>query len=71
MSHAFQTDGASATLLMSEEKALQLGFKPKAYLRYVVSVQLAAVPSHGVYLNAGTMYLWHRIQKINFCLGKY
>ena len=28
-----QTDGASAALLMSEEKALQLGYKPKAYLR--------------------------------------
>ena len=26
-------DGAAATLLMSEEKALELGFKPKAYLR--------------------------------------
>lgn len=30
---SFLTDGASAVLLMSEEKALQLGFKPKAYLR--------------------------------------
>lgn len=29
----FQTDGASAVLLMSEEKALALGYKPKAYLR--------------------------------------
>ena len=28
-----QTDGASACLIMTEEKALQLGFKPKAYLR--------------------------------------
>ena len=27
------TDGASATLLMSEEKAQALGLKPKAYLR--------------------------------------
>ena len=30
-----QTDGASAMLLMSEEKALELGYKPKAYLRCV------------------------------------
>ena len=26
-------DGAAATLIMSEEKALELGYKPKAYLR--------------------------------------
>ena len=30
---SYLTDGASATLLMSEEKAKALGFKPKAYLR--------------------------------------
>lgn len=30
---SFLTDGASATLIMSEEKALALGYKPKAYLR--------------------------------------
>ncbi|CAL1537580.1 unnamed protein product [Lymnaea stagnalis] len=30
---SFLTDGASACLIMSEEKALQLGYKPKAYLR--------------------------------------
>lgn len=30
-----QTDGASAVLIMSEEKALSMGFKPKAYLRYL------------------------------------
>lgn len=30
---SFLTDGASASLIMSEEKALALGFKPKAYLR--------------------------------------
>lgn len=29
-----QTDGASAVLIMSEEKALAMGYKPKAYLRY-------------------------------------
>lgn len=30
-----QTDGASAVLIMSEEKALAMGYKPKAYLRYI------------------------------------
>lgn len=30
---SFLTDGASASLLMSEEKALELGYKPMAYLR--------------------------------------
>lgn len=30
---SFLTDGASATLIMTEEKALQLGYKPKAYIR--------------------------------------
>ena len=34
----FQTDGASACVLMSEEKALELGYKPKAYLRSVLGV---------------------------------
>ena len=32
------TDGASATLIMSEEKALSLGYTPKAYLREHVFV---------------------------------
>jgi len=30
---SFLTDGASASLIMSEEKALELGYKPMAYLR--------------------------------------
>lgn len=30
---SFLTDGASACLIMTEEKALALGYKPKAYLR--------------------------------------
>ncbi|KAK7503995.1 hypothetical protein BaRGS_00004727 [Batillaria attramentaria] len=30
---SFLTDGASACLIMSEEKALEMGFKPVAYLR--------------------------------------
>lgn len=33
-----QTDGASAALIMSEDKALELGLKPKAYLRYVLTL---------------------------------
>ena len=37
---SFLTDGASACLLMTEEKALSLGLKPKAYLRsYVYTSQ--------------------------------
>lgn len=37
---SFLTDGAAAVLLMSEEKARELGLKPKAYLRsYVFSAQ--------------------------------
>ncbi|KAK2722556.1 trifunctional enzyme subunit beta, mitochondrial-like [Artemia franciscana] len=35
---SYLTDGASACLIMSEEKAKQLGFKPKAYLREFVYV---------------------------------
>lgn len=30
---SFLTDGAAACLIMTEEKALQLGYKPKAYIR--------------------------------------
>lgn len=35
---SFLTDGASACLLMTEEKALSMGLKPKAYLRHYVFV---------------------------------
>lgn len=35
---SFLTDGASACLVMSEAKALEMGFKPKAYLRDYVYV---------------------------------
>ncbi|CAM1154852.1 HADHB (predicted) [Pycnogonum litorale] len=35
---SFLTDGASACLLMTEEKALSMGLKPKAYLRDFVYV---------------------------------
>jgi len=35
---SFLTDGASACLIMSEEKALELGYKPKAYLRDYIYV---------------------------------
>ena len=30
---SYLTDGASASLIMSEERALELGFKPLAYIR--------------------------------------
>lgn len=35
---SFFTDGASAALIMTEEKALQLGLTPKAYLRNFIYV---------------------------------
>ncbi|XP_043917549.1 trifunctional enzyme subunit beta, mitochondrial isoform X2 [Protopterus annectens] len=35
---SFLTDGASAVLIMSEEKALAMGYRPKAYLRDFVYV---------------------------------
>ncbi|XP_034515682.1 trifunctional enzyme subunit beta, mitochondrial isoform X2 [Ailuropoda melanoleuca] len=35
---SFLTDGASAMLIMAEEKALAMGYKPKAYLRDFVYV---------------------------------
>ena len=34
----FQTDGASAMLIMSEDRALAMGYKPKAYLRDFIYV---------------------------------
>ncbi|KAM9317212.1 LOW QUALITY PROTEIN: trifunctional enzyme subunit beta, mitochondrial-like [Gastrophryne carolinensis] len=50
---SFLTDRASAVLIMSEEKALALGYKPKAYLRNFVYVsqdpkdQLLLGPTYG------------------------
>ncbi|KAH1173894.1 trifunctional enzyme subunit beta, mitochondrial-like [Mauremys mutica] len=50
---SFLTDGASAVLMMSEEKALAMGYKPKAYLRDFVYVsqdpkdQLLLGPTYG------------------------
>lgn len=41
-----QTDGASAVLVMSEEKALAMGYKPKAYLRYLHPLFVAAASLH-------------------------
>ena len=32
----FQSDGASAVLLMEEQAAKLMGYKPKVYLRYVL-----------------------------------
>lgn len=51
---SFLTDGASAALIMSEEKALQLGLTPKAYLRNFIYVsqdpvdQLLLGPSYAI-----------------------
>jgi len=50
---SFLTDGASACLLMTEEKAKEMGYKPKAYLREFVYVaqdpkdQLLLGPAYG------------------------
>ncbi|KAL0967157.1 hypothetical protein UPYG_G00248530 [Umbra pygmaea] len=50
---SFLTDGASAVLIMSEDKALAMGYKPKAYLRDFVYVsqdpkdQLLLGPTYG------------------------
>ncbi|XP_005185118.1 trifunctional enzyme subunit beta, mitochondrial [Musca domestica] len=51
---SFLTDGASACLIMTEEKAKQLGLKPKAYLRDFTFVsqdpvdQLLLGPAYGI-----------------------
>lgn len=51
---SYLTDGASTALIMSEEKALQLGLKPKAYLRNFTYVsqdpidQLLLGPSYAI-----------------------
>lgn len=51
---SFLTDGASAALIMSEDKALQLGLTPKAYLRDFIYVsqdpvdQLLLGPSYAI-----------------------
>ncbi|KAG9432289.1 trifunctional enzyme subunit beta, mitochondrial [Apis mellifera carnica] len=51
---SFLTDGASAALIMTEEKALQLGLTPKAYLRNFIYVsqdpidQLLLGPSYAI-----------------------
>uniref|UniRef100_A0AAQ5Z3R5 Trifunctional enzyme subunit beta, mitochondrial n=1 Tax=Amphiprion ocellaris TaxID=80972 RepID=A0AAQ5Z3R5_AMPOC len=56
---SFLTDGASAVLIMSEEKALAMGYKPKAYLRDFVYYNLAGllhirpVESEEINLNRG------------------
>ena len=41
---SFLSDGASAVLLMSEQRALQLGYKPLAFLREFVYVAQVAHP---------------------------
>ncbi|CAD7089434.1 unnamed protein product [Hermetia illucens] len=51
---SFLTDGASACLIMTEEKAKELGLKPKAYLRNFLYVsqdpidQLLLSPAYGI-----------------------
>ena len=37
---SYLTDGASACLIMTEDKALAMGLQPKAYFRYFFSSKL-------------------------------
>ena len=60
-----QTDGATAGLLMSEEKALSLGLKPKAYLRNYVFVSQDAKDQ--LLLGYGVHVHVHRILYICTC----
>lgn len=56
---SFLTDGAAAVLIMSEEKALQLGYKPKSYIRYWNYV--AVDPFEELLL--GPTYATHKVLK--------
>jgi acetyl-CoA acyltransferase len=56
---SFLTDGASACLIMTEEKALELGYKPKAYIRGWTYV--ASDPFEELLL--GPTYATHKILK--------
>ena len=77
-----QTDGASACLIMSEDKALEMGFKPKAYLRYYeiklkkccYSIHFPVIYSLCPLLplfSIGILYMSHRIPKISFYWGNF
>ncbi len=72
---SYLTDGASACLLMTEEKAKELGFQPKAYLREYVYVsqdpvdQLLLGPT---YATAKVLELAGlKVHNINFILRNY
>jgi acetyl-CoA acyltransferase len=56
---SFLTDGAAACLVMTEEKALQLGFKPKSYIRHWTYV--AVDPFEELLL--GPTYATHKVLK--------
>lgn len=58
---SFLTDGASAALIMSEEKALQLGLKPKAYLRNFIYVSQDPVDQ----LLLGPTYAIPKVPSVN------
>ena len=44
---SFLTDGASAALIMSEERALQLGYKPRTVFKDYVFVSQVGCVWHG------------------------
>lgn len=63
---SFLTDGASASLIMSEEKALQLGFRPKAYIR---GWTYAAVDPFEELLLGPTFATSNLLRKLNLTLA--
>jgi len=48
---SYLTDGASACLIMTEEKAKQLGLRPRAYLRQYTYVSQDPVTLMNLFLN--------------------
>lgn len=64
---SFLTDGGSACLLMSEEKALQLGLKPKAIIRDFVFV--AQDPKDQLLLGCASTLLHMLHRNVILCIS--
>ena len=60
-----KTDGATAALIMTEDKAKALGFKPKAYLRQVLCRKLAT----DFHAFLGNLFTFLKILKTSFFSG--
>uniref|UniRef100_A0A8C4DJD6 Trifunctional enzyme subunit beta, mitochondrial n=1 Tax=Dicentrarchus labrax TaxID=13489 RepID=A0A8C4DJD6_DICLA len=56
---SFLTDGASAVLVMSEEKALAMGYKPKAYLRDFVYYHMNVLERAGLSMSDIDVFEFH------------